>query len=62
MPAPVTAAEFSAMIDRAGLPLTDAQKAVLFGAYPLLQKMIERATPDMPREAEPSMTFTAEVR
>jgi hypothetical protein len=49
------------MLDRAGLTLSDSQKAVLFEAYPLLQKMIARATPEMPREAEPSVMFTSQV-
>jgi len=62
MSTPVTFEEFGGMLDRAGLTLTDAQKAVLFEAYPMLQKMIDRAKPDMPREAEPSLTFTAEVK
>ncbi len=62
MPTPVTLDEFGGMLDRAGLTLTDSQKSVLFDAYPMLQKMIERAKPDMPREAEPSLTFTAEVK
>ncbi len=61
MSSPVTLQEFSLMLDRAGLSLSDAQKAVLFEAYPLLQKMIARAKPDMPREAEPSVMFTSEV-
>ncbi len=61
MPSPVTLQEFSGMLDRAGLTLSDSQKAVLFEAYPLLQKMIARATPEMPREAEPSVMFTSQV-
>jgi hypothetical protein len=62
MTAPITRETFGGMLDRAGLTLTDAQKAVLFEAYPLLQKMIARAKPDMPREDEPSLIFTPEVR
>jgi hypothetical protein len=54
--------EFSTVIDRTGLKLTDDQKAVLFAAYPMFQAMVARATPDMPREAEPAVIFTPEVR
>ena len=57
----VTLQEFSTMLDRAGLHLTESQKSVLFEAYPLLRKMIDRATPDMPREAEPAVMFSPEV-
>lgn len=61
MTAPLTQQSFSFMLDHAGLTLTDAQKSALFEAYPMLHKMILRATPDMPREAEPSVMFTSEV-
>ncbi len=54
--------EFSAMVDRSGLTLSDDQKAVLFAAYPMFQAMVERATPPMPRETEPSVMFSPEVR
>lgn len=54
--------EFSTLIDRTGLTLTDEQKAVLFAAYPMFEAMIARATPPMPREAEPSVIFVPEVR
>jgi hypothetical protein len=53
---------FGLMLDETGLRLTEAQKAVLFAAYPLFQAMIARATPPMPRDAEPSVMFTPEVR
>jgi len=52
---------FSILVDRTGLTLTDDQKAVLFAAYPMFQAMIARATPPMPREAEPSLIFLPEV-
>ena len=54
-------AEFSGMVDRTGLTLTADQKAVLFAAYPMFQAMVARATPPMPREAEPAVMFKAEV-
>ncbi len=54
--------EFGTMLDRTGLTLTDSQKDVLFAAYPMFQAMVARATPQMPREAEPSVMFEPEVR
>jgi hypothetical protein len=54
--------EFSAMVDRTGLKLTSDQKSVLFQAYPMFQAMVARATPPMPREAEPSVIFVPEVK
>jgi hypothetical protein len=54
--------EFSAMVDRSGLRLTEEQKSVLFAAYPMFQAMVVRATPPMPREAEPSVMFVPEVK
>ena len=53
---------FGLMLDETGLRLTEAQKAVLFAAYPLFQAMVARATAPLPREAEPSVMFTPEVR
>jgi hypothetical protein len=50
------------LVDHSGLKLTDAQKSVLFEAYPMFQAMVARATPAMPREAEPSVIFQPEVR
>jgi hypothetical protein len=55
-------AEFNFLIEQTGLTLTDAQKAELFGAYPLFQAMVAKATPDMAREIEPSSMFTPEVK
>jgi hypothetical protein len=54
--------EFSTLLDQTGLTLTDTQKSVLFGAWPLFQAMVARATPPMPREAEPSVIFQPEVK
>jgi hypothetical protein len=53
---------FRTALDETGLTLTDAQKDALFAAYPLFQAMVARATAPMPREAEPSVIFTPEVR
>jgi hypothetical protein len=54
--------EFGTLVDQSGLSLTDTQKSALFAAYPLFQAMIARATPAMPREAEPSVIFVPEVK
>jgi hypothetical protein len=54
--------EFSTLIDQTGLTLSDDQKATLFAVYPLFQAMVARATPPMPRETEPSVMFTPEVK
>jgi hypothetical protein len=54
--------EFGTLVDQSGLKLTIEQKAVLFDVYPMFQAMIDRATPPMPRETEPSVIFLPEVR
>jgi hypothetical protein len=54
--------EFSTLVDRTGLTLTDQQKATLFAVYPKFQAMIAQATPQLPREAEPALIFQPEVR
>jgi len=53
---------FATLLDQTGLTLTEAQKAALFAVYPMFQAMVARATPDMPRETEPSIMFTPEVK
>jgi hypothetical protein len=53
--------EFSTLVDRSGLTLTDEQKSVLLVVYPMFEAMVARATPAMPREAEPSVMFVPEV-
>ncbi|HVZ08990.1 hypothetical protein [Rhodopila sp.] len=58
----MTRQEFDALFDKAGLPLNEAQKAELFSVYPLLQAMLAKTHPAMPREAEMSVTFNSEVQ
>lgn len=53
-------AAFDTLVTQTGLPLDDAQKAMLRAAYPMLQAMIARVTEPLPREAEPSLIFRAE--
>jgi hypothetical protein len=54
--------EFFRLLDQTGLTMSEAQKSVLFEVYPMFEAMIARATPPMPREAEPSVIFVPEVR
>lgn len=58
----VSREEFEILAAQTGLPLSDEQKATLFAVYPTLLGLIARATAPMPREAEPSLTFTSEIR
>lgn len=62
MPPSLTAEEFAILAAQTGLPLSDAQKATLHAAYPLLQAIIERVSAPMPREAEPALIFVPEPR
>ncbi len=54
--------EFNTLIDQTGLTLTDQQKSTLLEAYPMFQAMVARATPPLPREAEPAHIFVPEVK
>jgi hypothetical protein len=54
--------DFTKLVDRAGLTLTDAQTAALFEVYPMFQDMVTRATTKLPREAEPALIFLPEVK
>jgi hypothetical protein len=55
-------ATFATLVDQTGLKLTDDQKATLYAVYPMFRAMVVRATPPMPRETEPSIMFTSEVK
>jgi hypothetical protein len=57
----MTKEEFDVLVARTGLPLSDAQKTTLLAVYPTLLGLIERVTAPMPREAEPSLIFQAEI-
>jgi hypothetical protein len=59
---PLSPEAFGRMLDQTGLSLTDAQKSVLFEAYPMFQAMLARATAPLPREAEPAVVFGPDVR
>lgn len=57
-----TEAEFDALVARAGLTLTPAQKAGIHAVWPGVeawQALVRSPAP--PAEAEPSVTFSAEA-
>ena len=59
--AKTTLEDFKALVRRAGLTLTDAQLAEIYGAWAHVEGMLTRIrTPMLPREAEPSHTFKPE--
>ncbi len=59
---PLSLEAFGLILDQTGLSLTDAQKAVLFDAYPLFRATVARAAAPLPREAEPSVIFMPDIR
>jgi hypothetical protein len=58
----MTLQEFGVFFDKAGLPLSGAQKEALFKVWPMLETMLAKATAPLPREAEPAVTFQPEVK
>jgi hypothetical protein len=58
----VSEAEFEVMVRQTGLPLSEAQRAEIYGAYWMLAAMIARVNTPMRREIEPAHMFTPEVR
>jgi hypothetical protein len=53
-----TLEDFTALVRRAGLALTEAQIVELYGAWGYVEKMLTRnRTPALAREAEPSHIF-----
>jgi hypothetical protein len=58
----MTFQEFGVFFDKAGLPLSAAQKETLFKAWPMLEAMLAKATAPLPREAEPAVIFQPEVK
>ena len=62
MPQPITEAELEAMLARAGIPLSPAQRAGLLPALPglaAMQALIRMPLPEA--EEEPATTFSAEA-
>ena len=67
MPAPkpsISRDDFEVLVRTSGLPLSEAQKSELFGAYGYIESMAERvrAGGTRPREAEPALIFQPEAR
>jgi hypothetical protein len=62
MPPKISMAEFEALVAQAGLPLNAAQKQEIHQNFGLLEAMLARVNTPLPREAEPALTFTPEVR
>jgi hypothetical protein len=61
MPDPTSRADFEALVRRAQLTLTEAQIADLHGAWPHVERMLERIrNPARGREVEPAHTFRPE--
>ena len=61
MPPETTEAEFDALVARAGIPLTPAQKAAIhaaWGGVEAMQRLVRSPAPAP--EAEPSTTFSTE--
>lgn len=62
MPRHISMAEFDILVTQTDLPLSTTQKQEIYQAYGLLQSMLARVNTPMPREAEPALIFTPEVR
>ena len=58
----MTKDQFDVLVARSGLPLSDAQKATLFGIWPAFSGLLARVSEPMPREAEPALIFQAEIK
>jgi hypothetical protein len=54
----IARAAFDLLLARAGLTLTEAQKAEIYGAYASLEMLCERLHAPLPVEAEPATIFT----
>lgn len=67
MPAKLPQQDFEALIRRAGLTLTQAQTAELYGAWEHIEPMLDRirapgSAQPRGREAEPALIFQPEPR
>ena len=61
MPPKTTEAEFDALVARAGIPLTPAQKAGIYAVFDGIEAMQTLIRTPLPAaEAEPATTFSAE--
>jgi hypothetical protein len=58
----VSEQDFAVLARRTGIPLTDAQIAVLYEAYGWVEGMTASLRAPRDRAAEPALTFDAEPR
>jgi hypothetical protein len=62
MPPKTSLADFTVLVRRAGLALTEAQIAELYNGWGYMERMLERIrVPGRGREAELAHTFTPEA-
>jgi hypothetical protein len=54
----ITEAEFAVLVKRAGLNVTDQQRAALYEGYGFVEQMIAQVRTPRGREAEPAHIFT----
>jgi hypothetical protein len=54
----ITEAEFAVLVKRAGLTLSEKQRAALYEGYGYLEDMIAKVRTPRGREAEPAHIFT----
>ena len=54
----ISRAEFDFLLARAGLAMSEAQKAELYGAYASLEMLCERLHAPLPLATEPATIFT----
>ena len=54
----ITEAEFATLVKRAGLTVTDQQRAALYEGYGYVEEMIARVRTPRGREAEAAHIFT----
>jgi hypothetical protein len=55
---PIDEATFAALVATSGLKLTPAQIATIREGYILVEPLLARLHRELPREAEPALTFT----
>jgi hypothetical protein len=61
MAAKTSLEDFEALVRRTGMTLTPAQVQDLYGAWPMVERMLDRLrNPARGREAEPAHTFRPE--
>jgi hypothetical protein len=59
-PPKTSPAEFDFLVRRAGLTMSEHQRADLYGAYLTLETLLERLRTNLPREAEPATIYVVD--